>query len=154
MDGEPVCEGFMGPRSHGWDKRPQQGPSIQTQWPRSLTVAHTHINYQLFKKTLLNEKKQPCWIRDLCLHNFTVRLFFLVWERELEYAHLCRCALIKQAECAAFIFFNTPRGKEPRISKWLPPLIISTVAREKGRDKCLSGEVEGISFRPAPTVCE
>lgn len=148
----------MGPRSHRQDKRPRQSPSIQTQWPRSLTVDYPHINYYLFKKTLFNKLNAAELRIDLCLHGFTAlpffSFFFLVSVRELEYAQLCRCALIKQAECAAFIFFNTPRGKELRISKWLPPLIISTVAREKGRDKCLSGEVEGISFRPAPTVCE
>lgn len=69
-------------------------------------------------------------------------------------AQVCRCVLIRQTECAPFLFFNTLYGKALRISKWLPSLIISAVAREKGRDKCLSGEVEGVSFRPAPTVCE
>lgn len=69
-------------------------------------------------------------------------------------AQLCGCVLIRHTECAPFLFSNTLYGKVLRISKWLPLLIISAVAREKGRDKCLSGEVEGVSFRPAPAVCE
>lgn len=42
--------------------------------------------------------------------------------------------------------FNMADREVLRLCKWLPLLIISAEAREKGRDKCLSGEVEGDSF--------